>query len=291
MTSRTRPASGARRGVDRKAEKVARDARQVERSTWFRRLAQIGLSGRAVIYLIVGGLALEVAVAGRSSAQADSAGALQAIARQPSGPFLLSLLAVGFVAYATWRLVQTVAGKPGHKGGIDWQRIGWAWSAVLYLGLCGEAVALLTGSGSSGSASHPEPIVARVVRWPLGPELLGLVAVGVASGGLALAVWGALHDYERVVDARRLGHWFGPVRAVGIAGDVARGLVVILVAAYLFLAAVHDDPQKAKGVGTALQSFAHRTGGPEAVGLLGVGLLCFGAYSVAEGIFRRSAGR
>jgi hypothetical protein len=292
VPARSRRSSGSRRAQARRgARRVARDARDVERRTWFQRFTQVGLGARAVIYLIVGGLALEVAVRGRSSAQADSSGALHAIARQPSGPFLLSLLAAGFVAYAGWRLVQTVAGKPGHGGGIDWQRLGWGWSAALYLGLCGEAVSLLAGSNSGGSASHPEPLVARVARWPLGPELLGLAAVGLAFGGVALAVWGALHDYERVLDSGRLGRWFEAARSVGIAGDVARGLVVILVAIYIFLAAFEDKPSEAKGMGTALQSFAHHTGGPEAVGVLGVGLLCFGLYSVVEAAFRRSAGR
>jgi hypothetical protein len=285
MTTRSHRAPGSRRS------RVQRDAQRVEEHTWFWRIAQIGLSARAVIYLIVGGLALEVAVRGQSSAQADSDGALHEIARQPSGPFLLSVLAAGFVAYAAWRLAQAVAGKPGRKGGIDWQRIGWGWSAALYLGLCAEAVSLVAGSSSGGSATHPEPVVARVTRWPLGPELLGLFALGLASGGVALAIWGALHDYEHVLDADRLGHWFGAARLVGIAGDVARGLLVILVAAYIFLAALSDDPEKAKGLGIALESFAHRTGGPELVGLLGVGMVCFGLYSIVEAGFRRSARR
>ena len=285
MTTRSRRAPGSRRA------RVEGDARRVEEHAWFRRIAQIGLSARAVIYLIVGGLALEVAVRGQSSAQADGDGALQVIARQPSGPFLLSVLAAGFVAYAGWRLVQAVAGKPGHKGGIDWQRIAWGWSGALYLGLCSEAVSLIVGSSSGGSASHPEPVVASVARWPLGPELLGLLALGLASGGAALAIWGALHDYKNLLDAGRLGPWFGAARSVGIAGDVARGLLVILVAAYVFLAALDDDPEKAKGLGTAVESFAHRTGGPELVGLLGVGLVCFGLYSIAEAGFRRSARR
>ncbi|MGH8996585.1 MAG: DUF1206 domain-containing protein [Acidimicrobiales bacterium] len=185
MTPRTRRAPVSRRA------RVQGEARRIEERTWFRRIAQIGLSARAVIYVIAGGLALEVAVRGRSSAQADSDGALHEIARQPSGPFLLSVLAVGFVAYAGWRLAQVVAGKPGHQGGIDWQRIGWGWSGVLYLGLCGEAVSLIAGSSAGGSAFHAEPVVARVARWPLGPELLGLMALGLASGGIALAICGA----------------------------------------------------------------------------------------------------
>jgi hypothetical protein len=285
VSTRSRRAPRSRRAEAR------REARWVEEHAWFRHVAQVGLSARAVIYIIMGGLALELAVRGGSSTQADSDGALHEVARQPSGPFLLSVLAAGFVAYAGWRITQAVAGSPGHKGGVDWKRIGWGWSGALYLGLCGEAVSLLVGSSTGGTASHPAPAVARVERWPVGPELLGLVALGLASGGVALAIWGALHDYENVLDAGRMRHWFGAARSVGVIGEVARGLWVILVAGYFFVAALSDNPTKAKGLGTALQGFAHRTGGPECVGLLGVGLVCFGLYSTAEAGFRRSVRR
>lgn len=133
--------------------------------------------------------------------------------------------------------------------------------------------------------------MAHIGHWPVGPEILGLIAVGAATGGIALAIWGALHDYKKVLDARRLGHWFEVARWTGIVGDVARGLVVLLVAAYVFLAALNHDPKTAKSLGAALQSFAHDPGGPEIVGLLGIGLISFGLYSVAEACFRRSARR
>lgn len=137
--------------------RVEREVSQVEARTWFRRVAQIGLGARAVIYLIVGGLALEVAVRGRSSAQADSQGALHEIARQPTGPFLLSLLAAGFVAYAAWRLAQAVAGRPGQEGGIDWQRIGWGWSGALYLGLLERPFRLSRARVPPGKVRIPSP--------------------------------------------------------------------------------------------------------------------------------------
>ncbi|MCU1490052.1 MAG: putative integral rane protein [Acidimicrobiaceae bacterium] len=281
--------SGARVAQDSREAKgqAEGEARSVEQRTWFHRVAQVGLSSRGVVYLILAGLAFEIAASGSSSAQANSQGALQEVARQPTGPFLLALLAVGFVAYAAWRAVQVVAGKPGKDHSEVWTRIGWAASGILYLILCAEACQLIAGSSSSSASSHPQPFVANVLKWPAGPELVGLVAVAIAGGGIALAVWGIFHDYRKVLDEHRLGRAFPAARVAGAVGDTVRGLLVVLVAVYLFSAAVTDQPSQAKGLDTALQSLVHEPGGPVLLGLAGTGMVAFAGYSFIEALGRR----
>jgi hypothetical protein len=266
-------------------DRITRDARKAEERSWFGRLAQAGLGARATIYFILAGLAFETAVKGTSTTP-DSQGALVEIARQPGGRLLLVVLAAGFAAYAGWRLIQAVAGQPGARDALL-SRVGWAATALLYTFLCAEAVELAAGSSTSNASSHPEPLVARVLGWPAGPVLLGLVAVLAALAGIALGVWGVAHDYRRIIDAKRMGRWFEPARVAGAIGDIARGLLVVLVAVYLFLAVVTENPTKAKGLGPALQSFAHMPAGPVLLGLIGVGLFAFACYSVAEAAFRR----
>ncbi len=268
---------------------LEQDARSIEQRTWFRHLAQIGLTARAVIYLVVAGLALEIAAKDRSSAQADSEGAFKEIARQPSGPFLLGVLACGLAAYAVWRLVQAVAGEAlGERGG-SWIRIGRAAIGALYLLLCAEVIELIAGASATSVSSHPEPLVARVLKWPGGPEMLGLVAATIAGGGIALGAWGFVHDYAKVIDAQRLGNRFPLARITGAVGEAARGLLVVIVAAYLFFAAATDDPKRSLGLGNAVQSLVHDPLGLELLGFIATGLLAFSAYSVIEAAFRRSA--
>jgi len=240
-----------------------------------------------VIYLLLGVLSIEVATKGSSSAQPDSQGALAAVARQPSGPFLVSLVAAGFVAYAAWRLVQAVAGAAVPEKSEAAVRIGRLAIALFYLGLCAEAVDIIVGSSPNRAANHPEPFVADVLRWTGGPEILGLFAVGLAVGGVALGMWGVAHDYAKVIDAGRLGSAFTPARVAGAIGDCARGLLVVLVAADLFFTAITDDPSRAMGLGNAIQSFARRPGGPELLGFVAVGLFAFAGYSVVEALYRR----
>ena len=80
--------------------------------------------------------------------------------------------------------------------------------------------------------------------------MLGLVACGIAGGGIALGAWGFLHDYAKVIDAQRLGNRFPLAWITGAVGEAARALLVVIVAAYLFFAAATGDPTRSRGSAT-----------------------------------------
>src|ERR1700683_2948300 len=82
---------------------VKRRARRASRSPAAHILARAGLTARGVIYLLIGWVAVLVAL-GQSSQEADQQGALQLLAGKPYGLVSLWLLFVGFAAYALWRL-------------------------------------------------------------------------------------------------------------------------------------------------------------------------------------------
>jgi hypothetical protein len=284
----TRSPRSTNSSLERDAQTVESDARAIEGRTWFRRVAQVGLFARGVIYLILAGLAFEVATRGSSFVQADTDGAFVAIARQPSGPLLLIALGSGCGAYATWRLVQALAGGVVDDRAARWARLGRAASGLLYLLLGAEAIELVAGRSTESIAPRPEPLVAKVLAWPGGPEIVGFVAIAVAVVGIALGTWGFLHDYGMVLDARRLGRSFGLARASGVAGDCARGLLLVIVAAYLFFAAVTRNASRSRGLGRALESLVHEPLGPELIGLIGAGLVAYAAYALIEAAYLRS---
>jgi Domain of Unknown Function (DUF1206) len=66
-------------------------------------LARAGLVARGVIYILIGWVAILVAL-GHSGHEADQQGALQLLAGTPYGSVSLWLLGIGFAAYALWRL-------------------------------------------------------------------------------------------------------------------------------------------------------------------------------------------
>ncbi len=237
-------------------------ASQARSKPAFQRLARVGLCARAVIYVLLTYLAADIAVTHNAPAQPSGSGALTEIAKQPGGRALLGLLAVGLAGYGAWRATQALGQQSGDeemRSAI--KRVGWAAVAVIYFGLCARAVSLAVGSSSSGgsgggASSNPQPLVGAVLRWPGGPAWVGLAGAGIAIGGAAMAIWGLAHDYSKVLQTDRMSQPnFVAAQATGIAGEVARGLLVMLVSAYLLSAAVTDDPARAKSLGLALRSF------------------------------------
>ena len=243
---------------------------------------------RAVLYFLIAYLTADIALHGGSPAPADSSGALNEIARQPAGPAILFIVAIGLAGYALWRLVSAVATANLHE--YAWaKRLGLAASGAVYLSLCIQAVALAVGSGNTNSASsNPSPVAATILRWPGGPLFLGLCGAVFIGGGLALLIWGWTHDYaqplNRSLMTRRM---YGAAHAAGIIGDTVRGLLIGLIGIYLTASAVTNDPAKVKGLDQALQALARRPFGVWALSVACAGLFSFGLYSAFEARYRR----
>ena len=274
--------------TERAVADVQDQASYVERRAWFKLLARTGLGTRSVIYLLIAYLTTDIALHGGSPAPADSDGALSEIAREPAGPAILFIVALGLAGYALWRLVSAVAAGDLRKHA--WAtRIGLAACAAIYLGLCAQAVTLAVGSGrTSSTSSNPSPLAATILRWPGGPLYIGLCAAGFIGGGVALIIWGCAHDYARMLDRSRMSpRMYDIARATGIVGDSVRGLLIGLVGVYLVTSAVTHDPSKVKGLDQALQALAHKPAGVWMLSLASAGLVSFALYSAFEARYRR----
>jgi membrane protease YdiL (CAAX protease family) len=75
-------------------------------------LARAGLTARGIIYILIGWVAVLVAL-GRGSHEADQQGALQLLAGKRYGTVSLWLLGIGFAAYSLWRLSEAAYGVAG----------------------------------------------------------------------------------------------------------------------------------------------------------------------------------
>jgi hypothetical protein len=251
-------------------------------------MARAGLGARAAIYFLICYLTADIALHGGSPAPADSNGALQEVGREPAGPAVLFILAIGLAGYALWRFVSAVAAADLREHAWA-KRLGLAACGAVYLALCARAVALAVGSAHSNSASsNPSPIAATVLRWPGGPLYVGLCAAGFIGGGLALFIWGWAHDYSRVLDRARMStRLYDIARTAGIIGDSVRGLLIGLIGAYLVTSAVTDNPREVKGLDQALQALAHKPFGTWLLGFACAGLFSFAVYSAFEARYRR----
>src|SRR5690348_15157439 len=92
------------------ARQVSSRARQVKRRTLVQRTARAGICARGLVYLVLAGITADIAASGAPGQRASSTGAIDELVRQPAGPVVVSILALGLAAYAAWRGLQTASG-------------------------------------------------------------------------------------------------------------------------------------------------------------------------------------
>lgn len=281
---------------------VAQSVRRASDSDAVNWGARLGLGARGVIYLLMGLLALSVAL-GKSSSEADQRGALQEVAHHSGGAVLLVVLAVGFAAYALWRLSEAAFGVTGDGKGAS-PRVKAAASAVIYAFLAVTTVSVLmadsgssgssgsTGSKTSGSksqAAQQQDVTAKVMDHTGGRWLVGLVGVVVVVVGAAM-VWDGVK--EKFMKYLRTGQMSATTRRVvkrlGVVGTVARGVVIGLAGGLVVDAAATYSPEKARGVDGALRTLAAQPYGRVLLVLAALGLIAFGLYGLAEARWRRT---
>jgi uncharacterized membrane protein YidH (DUF202 family) len=282
--------TGAESDAERSGtDKVEHGAEAVRHNPFFRAFAGVGLLARAVVYLVVGGLVLDIAASGRGPAQADSQGAFAEIRRQPAGAEILALLAAGLAAYAVWRFVEACSRRPRGQQISRWTRGGWFAISALYVGLCVSVVQLMAGSSANeGPAQHPSSFASSVLHLFLGPLLLGLIAATLAISGIALVIWGIRHDYSKSLQTEKMSKLTSHLAGwSGIIGNASRGVAVTLVAWSFFGSAVSDDPDRAKSLDASLHMLAGSLPGAVLLVAIGAGFLSFGLHSIIEARFGR----
>ena len=261
---------------------------QATHSAAFEVLTRIGFLARGAIYVIIGLLAIQVAIhAGNETT--NQRGAMQTIQQQPFGHWLLIAVAIGLGAYAAWRFVQAFVGS-GPEGGGDhstFGRIAAAASGCAYTALCVLAVTILLGSSSPARAirtSRPRACWAG----PAASYLVG--AAGAIFIGVALyqAYKGLSRKFLDEDKTEQMGETTKRVLTVfGVVGYLARTVAFGLIGIFLVRAAIDYDPQKAVGLDGALARLAHQSYGSLLLGLVAAGLIAFGLYSIADARYRR----
>ena len=248
-------------------------------------LARLGYACKAIIYGMVGGLAL-AAAANQGGRITDTSGALRAFLGEPFGTAMLVVMAFGLMGYAIWRLADAIMDPDRHGTGAKGLivRIGNIVRAAIYGGLGLEAVRLLRGlRGSSGrSAEH---WAARIMDFPLGGWLVGIAGLIVTAYG-ASEVWAAWKarrsssiDLSPVPPAAR-------PTLVNICrfGVAARGVIVAVLGTFLVRAALQHDPSEAAGPRESMIELANVVEGRSMLWALAAGLL---AYAVDQAVHAR----
>lgn len=265
-------------------------ARRAAAHPWVEKLARFGFAAKGVVYFLVGLLAVQVAL-GTGGKTTDSSGALTTLVRQPFGKVLLSLMTIGLLGYALWRLVQSLF-DPEHAGEKTSpkhiaQRLGYALSAIAYTALAFTAFRLVMGTaGDSGNSTADW--TARLMAQPFGRwlvGLVGLVAIGVGFSYLYQAYKAKFQQHLNL-------HQMSPTerkwtKRLGQFGIGARGIIFAIIGIFLVLAALNANANEARGVGGALAALAAQPFGPWLLGTVALGFIAYSIYSLLEARYRQ----
>ena len=197
---------------------VISEAKRASESPVAQFLARAGLTARGVIYILIGWVAVLVAL-GQSSREADQQGALQLLADKPYGLVSLWLLGVGFAAYALWRLSEAAFGVTGEPPGAG-PRLKSLARAVLYAGFAYLTFSVISGTRHS-QARQQQDMTATAMQQTAGRWLVGIVGLIIVIIGLVLVSEGARRTFmkylrtwemrprtRRVVRSTRLARFF-----------------------------------------------------------------------------------
>lgn len=271
-------------------DSIKEPVRRASSQPWFERLARLGYAAKGLVYFIIGFLAAQAAF-GSGGKTTDTKGALTTIVSQPFGKFLLFLVTIGIVGYVLLRIVQTIL-DPEHAGEkMDAKRIatrvGYAFSGLAYAGLAVTAVKLMTGSGGS-SGNSTQDWTAWFLSQPFGQWLVGLggaITIGLGFSYLYKAFKGKFRQQFKLTQmSNKEQTWAVRLGRLGIA---ARGIVFTIIGFFLIQAAKQSDASEAKGFGEALASLQQQPFGPWILGLVALGLISYGIYSVIEARYRQ----
>lgn len=243
---------------------------------------RVGLVAYGLVHLVVAWLALQLAFGDREGS-ASSTGAIQQLAEQPQGAFLVWAVAVGMFLLALWRVLDALL---GHGGDDDSDRaVGAALGigkALLYVAVGVSAVKVAVGAGSSKGSSS-DSMTATVMEWPGGQLLVGAAGLAVIGygGWLVYVAWS--ERFLKKIDGKdQSGSTGTAFKWFGKAGYAAKGVAIAVIGGLFVYAAATHEAKKSGGLDQALRKILDQPFGPVLLTLVAVGIAAYGPFAFAR---------
>lgn len=257
---------------------------------WIVRAARLGYAAKGLVYLIIGALALVAAFGGGGGRTTDARGALAFLGARRAGDVALVAVGVGLLGYAVWRLIVALTDAERRGTGAKGLalRVGQAARGLVYGSLGVEALRLVAAASAGPSGDRTEHWTARLLAAPFGRWVVGAAGIGVIAYALHQLYRAAWKDPRKHLDlggaGREASAW---VVRLGRFGIAARGVVFVFVGWFLVRAAREAVPERAGGIGESLATLARQPHGRVLLAVAAIGLSAYGAYQLANALYRR----
>lgn len=254
-------------------------AARAEDSAALRGLARAGFAMSGLVHILMGWIALRVALGG-SGDSADQSGAIAQIAQAPGGRILLGVGAVAMAALALWNLLS--AYLQGLRENETAKVVGTAVKLIgkgaVFGALAATAATFALGSSSS-SGQQTQDAASPLLTSMIGRGLIVVAGLVVTGIGVYHVYKGVTRKFEETLQGGPGGKLATVVVVTGVAGFVAKGIALIAVGVLLAWAGIGADPEKASGLDAGLRSMAALPAGTVLLALVGIGLALYGVFS------------
>ena len=238
---------------------------------------RIGYTGRGIVYVTIGWLTLLSSLGAPNDSATTSA--LVSLRDMPFGTVVLLAIAVAFLAYAAWEVMDAIFDLDRYGStmkGIA-SRIVIAAMGLLYVALGVLTFFVATRRAGGDGESGVDAATAHALGLPFGRALVIAVGLVVLAAGFYFLKHAWTEDYKEKVVRNGITDTMNPLMKFGVA---AHGVIVILIGAFFIAAAWAYDSSKAGGMQQAFDTIRSFTAGRAllmavAVGFLGFALVCF----------------
>ncbi len=277
--------------VSEKIEQTVETAEEIVRQPFVKRLAEFGFYTKGVLFIVIGALAILVAIGDRSGKLADPTGAMTIVAQYTFGKVLLIIFIAGAFGHGAWNILRGAADVD--NAGKSWQGIVKRSIAVgaglFYFFLAWTAWSIVVTVGVEvQNGVVQKTLTGLILALPLGSVLVFLLGLIVIGAGVNECYRGISGKFQETFRLRELeGGKRKIVTVLGALSFTARAVIFGLIGYFFIMAAIASDANQAVGIDGALLALAQTYYGKMLLFIAAAGLICHGVLSLYEARYRR----
>ena len=275
-----------------KIEETVEKAEETVRLPFVKSLSRFGFYTKGVLFIVIGILAISVAIGLRGGKIADPFGALGVVAQKPFGTILLMLFVVGAFGHGLWNVLRGAADVD--DVGKNWlgivKRIFFIGVGFFYVGLALSGLSfLLFVTDKNANGQLPKTFVTVLLAIPLlGVLLVFLIGLGLIGAGFHECYSGISGKYQENYRSWEIKGWHGKfITFLGVLSFTARAVILALMGWFFISAAIDYNPDEVVGIDGALRTLAQSTYGTFLLFVTAFGLICHGILAFYESKHRR----
>lgn len=280
-----------RKTVGRVLRHTATAAELSVRKPWVQKAAKLGFYVKGGLFLVIGTLAVLLAIGSSGGDLTDPRGALATISQRSFGLVLLVIFAVGACGHGIWNILRAAADVDSvgtSPEGILRRAIA-AGIGFFYLGLALSAIEIAIYAGNvSRSSRGEETFVSLLLTVPiLGMLMVMIIGLGLIGAAFTEAFAGLSGQFlktYRTWEVKGVNRVI--IMVLGMISFPARA-VLLAIMGYFFLRAAWFGVDGPIGLDAALLQLLLMTYGPLLVLLIGTGLIGHGILAFYESRYRR----